>query len=68
MSSQPPRLRDLAGIGGTIALMVAGGLGLGWLLDDQVGTSPLLTLIGLAVGVVFASIYLYSVGKRFWNE
>lgn len=68
MSSKPPRLRDLAGMGSAIAFMVAGGLGLGWFIDGQVGTSPLLTSIGLAVGIVSASIYLYSVGKRFWDE
>ncbi|WP_197284858.1 AtpZ/AtpI family protein [Sciscionella sediminilitoris] len=55
-------------MGSTIAVMVAGGLGLGMFLDGRVVTSPLFTLVGLGVGVLAASVYLYSIAKKYWKE
>ncbi len=68
MASSGPGLRELLGMGSTIAVMVAGGLGLGMFLDGRVVTSPLFTLVGLGVGVLAASVYLYSIAKKYWKE
>jgi len=41
----------LAGIGMTNAVAVLLGMGLGWLLDNRFGTSPVLVIVGLVVGI-----------------
>lgn len=68
MASAGPGWSDLVQMGGTIALLVGGGLALGWFLDSRLVTSPLLTLIGVGLGVVSASFYMYSVGKKYWED
>lgn len=68
MSSSGPGLRELLGMGSKIAVMVAGGLALGMFLDSRVVTSPLFTLVGLGVGMIAASAYLYSIGKQYWKD
>jgi F0F1-type ATP synthase assembly protein I len=59
MPQQPASPRELIGIGSAIAGLIAGGMLLGWFIDTRADTSPILTLIGLAVGMVSASYYLY---------
>lgn len=59
MPQQPASPRELLGIGSAIAGLVAGGMLLGWFIDTRADTSPVLTLIGLAVGMVTAGYYLY---------
>ena len=49
----PPSVR-LIGIGWYFAVCVVLGVGVGVLLDKQFDTRPLLTLIGLAIGLVSA--------------
>ncbi len=44
-------LRDYLGIGTYNLVCVLGGMGLGWWADASWGLTPLLTLLGLAVGV-----------------
>lgn len=68
MASGAPSVRDFIGIGSTIAVLVAGGLVLGWFADKQMTTLPLFTLLGLLLGIVAASIYLYRVYRRFSKE
>jgi F0F1-type ATP synthase assembly protein I len=68
MASGAPSVRDFIGIGSTIAVLVAGGLVLGWFADKQMTTLPLFTLVGLLLGIVAASIYLYRVYLRFSKE
>ncbi|MBA2639731.1 MAG: AtpZ/AtpI family protein [Nocardioidaceae bacterium] len=46
------QVRDLLGIGGYVVACLVIGLGLGWWADDSLGTTPLLTLLGLTVGVL----------------
>jgi F0F1-type ATP synthase assembly protein I len=46
------RGRDLLGLGGLLVAAVVGGLVIGLLLDQAVGTSPLFVLLGLLLGVV----------------
>jgi len=42
------------GAGWAIALSIAGGAGGGFWLDGQFDTSPVLTLVGLVIGIVAA--------------
>jgi F0F1-type ATP synthase assembly protein I len=42
------------GVGWAVALSIAGGSGGGFWLDSQFDTSPVLTLVGLAIGIVVA--------------
>jgi F0F1-type ATP synthase assembly protein I len=46
------RGRDLLGLGGLLVAGVVGGLVIGLLLDQAVGTSPLFVLVGIALGIV----------------
>jgi F0F1-type ATP synthase assembly protein I len=50
----PPSLFDLLAMGVTSALLIGGGLGLGLLLDDHLGTGPLFTFVGLGLGIAMA--------------
>jgi len=50
----PPRIFDLLAIGLASAIMIGGALGIGVAIDDWLHTSPIATLIGLAVGIVAA--------------
>ena len=45
------RGRDLVGLGGILVVGVVGGLVIGLLVDKAAGTSPLWTLVGIAVGI-----------------
>jgi hypothetical protein len=60
-----PGLFALAGLGVSIAICVAGGVGLGIFLDGTTHRSPLFTLLGLAVGIVLAVAVAYLEIKRF---
>ncbi|HEY3259212.1 MAG TPA: AtpZ/AtpI family protein [Pseudonocardiaceae bacterium] len=68
--SQPdgPDLSTLLGLGATIAAVLLVGLGLGWLLDEVLDSLPLFVLIGLALGVVGASGYVYAQFKKFMKD
>ncbi|MBA3575654.1 MAG: AtpZ/AtpI family protein [Pseudonocardiales bacterium] len=46
-----PGLVDLLTLGGYTLVCVVAGLGLGWWADSATGLTPVLTLLGLAVGV-----------------
>jgi F0F1-type ATP synthase assembly protein I len=50
------RGRDLLGLGGLLAGAVVGGLVLGLLVDDALGTSPAFVLVGIALGIVAGGI------------
>lgn len=56
MNDDQPRpglnLWSLVGIGGFNAACLLVGMGLGWLVDGWLGTTPALTLAGLACGIV----------------
>jgi F0F1-type ATP synthase assembly protein I len=49
-----PKALDLMAIGVASALMVGAGLGIGFAIDSWLGSAPVATLIGLAVGLVAA--------------
>jgi F0F1-type ATP synthase assembly protein I len=46
------RGRDLVGLGGILVAGVVGGLVIGLLVDRAAGTSPLWTLVGIALGIL----------------
>jgi len=50
MDNPPPSAR-LVGIGFYVAICIAGGALLGRLLDDELGTDVVFTLVGLLLGV-----------------
>ncbi len=50
----PPRVFDLMAIGLTTALMIGIPLGLGVAIDAWLNSSPIGTLIGLALGITAA--------------
>jgi F0F1-type ATP synthase assembly protein I len=55
--------RDLAGLGGILVAGVVGGLVIGLLVDQAAGTSPLWTLVGVALGI-FLGIAAFVVRVR----
>ncbi len=65
MNSSGPELGDLLSMGLTLALCVIVGFGLGWLGDLATGTFPLITMVGLALGVVLATIYVIKQFRRY---
>jgi F0F1-type ATP synthase assembly protein I len=50
------RGRDLAGLGGILVAGVVGGLVIGLLVDEATDSSPLWTLVGIAVGILLAAV------------
>ncbi len=65
MASNGPQLGDLLSMGMTLALCVVVGFGLGWLGDLATGTFPLIAMVGLALGVVAATVYVVKQFKRY---
>ena len=49
-------LRDLITLGSVMVACLVGGCGLGLLLDARLGTLPVLTLVGLGVGIVSGAV------------
>ena len=50
------RGRDLVGLGGFLAGAVVAGLLLGLVVDSRADTSPVFTLVGLALGIVAGAV------------
>ena len=65
MPGSGPELGDLLSMGLTLALCVVAGFGLGWLGDLATGTFPLLAMLGLALGVAMAVVYVVKQFKRY---
>ena len=65
MASNGPQLGDLLSMGMTLAICVVIGFGLGWLGDLATGTFPLIAMVGLALGVVVAAVYVVKMFKRY---
>jgi F0F1-type ATP synthase assembly protein I len=63
-----PELTTLLGLGAATAAILVVGLGLGWLIDWLVGSLPAFTLVGLALGIVGAGIYIYTKFAKFLKE
>ena len=52
--------RDLIGLGAFLVGAVVGGMVLGLVIDNQAGTSPTFTLIGIAVGIVLGAFGFWA--------
>lgn len=65
MAGSGPELGDLLSMGLTLALCVVLGFGLGWLGDLATGTFPLLAMVGLALGVALAVVYVVKQFQRY---
>ncbi len=63
-----PELATLLGLGAATAAILLLGLGLGWAVDQAVDTLPVFTLAGLALGIVGASVYIYTKFTKFLKE
>ncbi|MGH3900413.1 MAG: AtpZ/AtpI family protein [Pseudonocardiaceae bacterium] len=63
-----PELATLLGLGAATAVILLAGLGLGWLVDEAVNTLPVFTLVGLALGIVGAGVYIYTQFTKFLKE
>jgi F0F1-type ATP synthase assembly protein I len=63
-----PELTTLLGLGAATAAILVVGLGLGWLVDRLVDSLPAFTLVGLALGIVGAGVYIYTQFVRFLKE
>jgi F0F1-type ATP synthase assembly protein I len=58
---------ELLGMGITAAVLVV-GLGVGWLIDDLAGTTPIFIMIGLALGIVGAVAYVVVKFRSYLNN
>lgn len=47
----------LLGLGAATAVLVGAGIALGWWLDSVLGTSPILVVIGIALGLAGGFCY-----------
>jgi F0F1-type ATP synthase assembly protein I len=65
MAREAPGWSELLGLGVSIALCVAAGLGLGWLADSLANTAPIFLLIGLLLGVVAAVGYAVAEFRKY---
>jgi F0F1-type ATP synthase assembly protein I len=63
-----PELTTLLGLGAATAAILVVGLGFGWLVDRLVDTVPAFTLVGLALGIVGAGVYIYTKFAKFLKE
>ena len=61
-------LGRLMGVGWAVALSIAGGTGGGFWLDSRLGTGPVLTLVGLAVGIVVALAGMIRILHAMWGD
>jgi F0F1-type ATP synthase assembly protein I len=50
------------------ALLFAGGLALGWFLDSVLHTSPILAIVGLALGLAAGVFYSIVQFRTFMKE
>ena len=57
----PVLLAEVVGLGWYLALCIAGGAAGGFWLDGRFGTKPLLTLVGLLLGIVLGFYGLYRI-------
>lgn len=64
-SARVPKMGDLFWVGTACAISVLAGLGLGYLLDQVLHTTPWLTFAGLAFGIVSAVLLTVRQLRRF---
>jgi F0F1-type ATP synthase assembly protein I len=67
-SGSAPGLQDLLQVGAVCGVMIGLGVFLGYLLDRWLGTTPLLTFVGLAFGILGAATGSYFVIRPFISQ
>jgi len=60
-----PSWTTLLGLGITAAGALAIGILAGWGLDAALGTSPVFTLVGIAVGLIGAAVYIVAQFRKY---
>lgn len=68
MTRDAPGWSTLLGMGVVVALLFAGGLALGWFLDSVLHTSPILAIVGLALGLAVGVWYSIVQFRSFLKE
>ncbi len=59
---------NLLGIGTVMAVMLGGGIALGWWLDGVLHTSPILVLVGILLGLAAGIAYTFVQIRPFLKE
>lgn len=59
---------SLLGMGIVTAAVLVAGLGIGWLIDDLAGTTPIFIMVGLALGIVGAGSYIVTKFRTYLNS
>ncbi|HJQ43839.1 MAG TPA: AtpZ/AtpI family protein [Jatrophihabitantaceae bacterium] len=65
---ETPGWSTLLGIGSASAALMAAGVLLGWWLDGVLGTSPVLLLVGIALGIAGGICYTAVQIRPFLKE
>lgn len=68
MTREAPGWTTLLGIGSVFAVVLMAGALLGWWLDGTLHTSPILVVVGTALGIVGGMSYTVIQLKRFLDE
>lgn len=63
--SDGPGIMEFAGLGLLNAVCLLGGLGIGYLLDDSLGTLPTFMMVGLLVGIAVGAVATRAELRRF---
>lgn len=66
-NGDPPSLWRLVGVGSTMALLIGGGMLVGWFIDSRAHTLPVFTMTGLGIGIAATCVYAYAKFRRFWS-
>lgn len=61
-------LLSLAGLGMTNAICLLTGAGLGWLVDNWLGTAPVFILVGLMSGIVGGVLATFKEIRKFLSD
>lgn len=68
VTREPPGWSTLLGIGSVTAASLAVGILLGWWLDKVLNTSPILVLLGIALGLVGGVCYTVAQFRQFLRD
>jgi F0F1-type ATP synthase assembly protein I len=68
VAREPLGWSNLLGIGTVSAVLLAGGIALGWWLDSLLHTSPILVIVGIALGIAGGICYTVVQIRPFLKE